>query len=87
MAGFDQRCPHCDREIDCQRRWADHDYQTEFHVECECGKRVCVNVHSVPEFETSKVMCQMCNKKEAVLWYCKPCKAKLDALSKANGCV
>lgn len=77
MAGFDERCPHCNAKIDCNARWSSSDHSTEFHVDCECGKRVCVNVHMVPEFETSKVMCQICHRAEASMWYCEPCHEKL----------
>jgi hypothetical protein len=77
MAGFDERCPHCNAKLDCNRKWQDSDHSTEFTIECECGKRVSVYVHMVPEFETSKVMCQICHRAEASTWYCEPCHEKL----------
>ena len=57
MAGFDGRCPHCNKSIDGALHgiWTDHDYMTDFVFECpECKQRVQMNVHSVPEFELEK---------------------------------
>lgn len=64
MAGFDERCPHCNELIQCYDKWVDHDHQSFFVIECECGKRVEINVEMTPVFETCKVMCAKCGKKE-----------------------
>jgi len=84
MAGFDEKCPFCHRAIDCRAAW---DYQTDFVVECKnCERKVQVDVHQEPVFETSKPKCPMCNKhlKKSDLCYCSGCKEKLHKLSEFN---
>ena len=84
MAGFDQRCPFCNHEIDCRAAW---DYQTDYVLVCgNCERDVQVNVHSEPVFETSKPSCPMCNKtlKVGDRSYCVGCREKLSALSEYN---
>jgi cell division protein FtsB len=63
MAGFDQKCPHCDHEIDCQGKWQNTDYSASFSANCDwCKRAVQVFVGMEPIFETGKVTCAMCAK-------------------------
>jgi hypothetical protein len=84
MAGFDQKCPFCNHDIDCRAAW---DYQTDYVLVCgNCERDVQVNVHSEPVFETSKPSCPMCDKtlKVGDRHYCVGCREKLSALSEHN---
>jgi hypothetical protein len=88
MAGFDHKCPYCDKEIAVYREWESREYTSDFIVECEwCKRRVQVDVRSEPVFETGKPMCPMCCRAEVGdnPFYCDPCHEKLIELSKHNG--
>jgi hypothetical protein len=87
MAGFDEKCPYCDADIEAQRQWESHDYSTSFEVACpSCERRVEIGVSMEPMFETSKPMCHMCSRERGNNpCYCDPCHAKLKELSKHNG--
>jgi hypothetical protein len=88
MAGFDERCPYCNHEINCQSVWENHDYATGFKAECVwCMRKVQIDVRMEPIFETSKPCCAMCSKAETGdnPHYCNPCHARLIELSKHNG--
>ena len=82
---FDERCPHCDMNIreQLRRQW---EYRDSYQINCDgCKRLVQVDVHSIPEFETSPATCQKCNKNEIHSgWYCPDCQAELDALSERN---
>lgn len=87
MAGFDHKCPYCSVEIDVHAKWMDHDYSTDFRVQCQaCERSVQIDVSMAPEFETSKPICSMCHKSEPAgsPWYCEPCHKQLQELSKLN---
>ena len=88
MAGFDQKCPYCNVEIDVHPAWMDNDYKTDFTMRCPgCDRRVQVDVSMTPEFETSKRNCVVCHNVELTDdqgWYCDRCKAQLDAVSEMN---
>lgn len=89
MSGFDERCPYCDHKLeDLRHDWEGSDYDAEFVVECEgCRKAVNVIVHQVPEFQTTKNMCRVCQSAEVHdvrTHYCEPCKVKLQQLSDHN---
>ena len=84
MAGFDQKCPFCNHDINCRAEW---DYQTDFVVVCKnCDRNVQVDVQSEPVFETSKPICPMCSKvlKAGDMHYCVGCRQKLSELSERN---
>lgn len=55
MSGFDECCPHCEKRIkNLYQSFVDKDYSTAFSIECpHCFKKVAVDVHTCPEFETS----------------------------------
>jgi hypothetical protein len=83
MAGYDHRCPYCNAVLDVRQVW---DYQSEFSMDCKCGKKVSVTVESEPVFFTDKPKCKMCNKTEPTgRHYCQKCQDKLNELSKFNG--
>jgi len=87
MAGFDHRCPYCNTEIDVRSAWENHDYSTDFKVECpHCKRQVQVDVGMEPIFETSKPCCAMCSRADVGgnPHYCDPCHEKLIELSKHN---
>lgn len=87
MAGFDCKCPYCDKEIPVYNEWVAHDHSTDFTIACEwCGRTVQIDVGMEPIFETSKPSCCMCNKAEPGDngHYCNPCHQKLIELSKRN---
>jgi hypothetical protein len=86
MAGFDCKCPYCDREIeDLHRKWSDRDYSTNFELQCNwCSRNVAIGVGMEPIFETSKPTCCMCSRAETGSngHYCDPCYKKLIEASK-----
>jgi hypothetical protein len=87
MAGFDQKCPYCDHDIDCRAKWESTDYSTSFNVDCGwCKRPVQVYVGMEPIFETAKVTCSMCAKADVAAngFYCDPCHQRLIELSKHN---
>jgi hypothetical protein len=88
MAGFNQKCPYCNVEIDVQQAWTDNDYKTDFTIRCPgCDLRVHVDVFITPEFKTSKRKCDLCNKVELTedqAWYCDRCKSQIDAVREMN---
>lgn len=87
MAGFDEACPHCDtKQVNIHGAWVARDHEHDFIMECDaCRKLIAVTVHSVPEFETGKPMCQKCKRAEVGREpYCQKCQAELKALSEYN---
>ena len=83
MAGFDEKCPYCDKVMNIRNRW---DYESTFRLDCEhCQKTVSITVHSVPEFETSKLLCVRC---EATViedgHYCKICQERIAKIKSDN---
>lgn len=85
MAGFDEKCPYCDREIDCQAKWQNTDYSTSFNTNCGwCTRPVQVCVRMEPIFETGKATCAMCSKADVGGngFYCDPCHQRMVDLSK-----
>ena len=82
MAGFDEKCPHCDADIEAQRQWEFHDYSTSFEVDCpSCGLRVEIGVSMEPIFETSKPSCAMCSRERGGnAHYCDKCHKELIEL-------
>lgn len=85
MAGFDEKCPHCDCDINCDYHWRNGDYSNCFKIECKCGKQVEIEVEFSPVFSTSKVMCAMCGRREPEgTHYCKVCSDKIKEHESEN---
>ena len=80
MAGFDEKCPYCNKDIDCRAAWIDRDYLTDFKVQCSwCNREVQIDVGMEPIFETSKPSCAMCSRAEIGdnQFYCNKCHEKI----------
>lgn len=81
-------CPYCSAEVDyLYASWEHHDYESEFHAECEtCHRLMTVNVVMLPEFITERTVCCKCQKVEtpACDAYCGACSEELKRLSDWN---
>jgi hypothetical protein len=84
-ATFDETCPYCAEHVTARLRWESSDYASDFTFACtHCTGIIQVHVHSAPEFELSKLACQMCNAQIDDGHYCATCREKLVALSEHN---
>jgi hypothetical protein len=80
MAGFDHKCPYCDKEIEVHRHWGESDYSSSFILACDwCKRNVEVQVAMEPIFETGKPSCAMCSRAEVGdnAYYCNKCHKEI----------
>ena len=82
MSGYDQRCPHCDAEIDCGAMWRNSDHQSNFRAVCgTCDGIVEITVEQQPVFCTERPRCVWCHKPtDGTRDYCPPCQVELKRL-------
>lgn len=84
MPDFNQKCPHCQVDIDCETLWRNTDHQSEFEVVCgDCDGILRIIVHQVAEFATDFCRCASCKVPiDGTRDYCGDCQRKLTGMNR-----